>query len=162
MLNKKIRIFTVIVFTGSLLVGCEAISSFFSPIKDIVCRYPEGFKTDYTINSRTGEWYGEDNLTGTLGLMNGFLMDMGTSYETRAVIVDNEWRMELITKKFSPYPHLNIPEKNSTSINLKTMEVEYTISKFDAASNQWIEGETNRGKCEWAKSKTTKLMKPKE
>jgi hypothetical protein len=141
-----------------LLGGCEAFSSLYNPIKDIICRYPEDFKTEYTINSQTGEMYGEDKLTGKLGLMNGFLMNMGTTYETRAVIVGNEWRMELITKKSGPYPHENIPEKNDTRINLKTMEVEHTLSTFSSAANQWIEGKTYKGKCEWAKSNTTQLM----
>lgn len=161
-MNKKTIVFIVVPLMGSLLVGCEALSSFYNPIKDIICKYPEGGKTDYTINTRTGEMYGEDKLTGTLGLANGILMNMGTTYETRSLITGDEWKMELITKRFTPYPHQNIPEKNNTTINLKTMEIEYIISTFSSEANQWIEGKINKGKCEWAKSKTTKLMKPRE
>ena len=161
-MNKKIKVFIALPLMNLLLGGCEIISSLYNPIKDIICKYPDGGKTDYTINTRTGEMYGEDKLTGTLGLVNGVLMNMGTTYETRSAIIGDEWRMELITKKFTPYPHQNIPEQNNTTINLKTMEVEYTLSTFDTAANQWIEGKINKGKCEWAKSKTTKLMKPRE
>ena len=140
-----------------LLGGCNLLS----PIKDLKCtttsksEFSSGASEDYTINTRTGEWYETDKMTGKLQLINGKTSDVSAEYETRTDIANNEWKMETISTDTPDFRGKNPPYKRTAVLNLKTMEMIEKGYKFYLV---WEEIDSAKAKCEWVKPKTTEIL----
>ena len=160
------RILTAVLASSLVGVGgCDAIN----PIKEIECKitsasgeieFQKGNTRNYILNSNTGDYYDEDELSGKLELINGRTSDIISHFDTRALIANNEWRMEIITTDILPLLNALEPSKSLTTLNLETMEItekNYTFDNYD-----WKETGLSAGKCKWIKPKTTEILeKPK-
>jgi hypothetical protein len=140
-----------------LLGGCNLLS----PIKDLRCTIISNGEIseniyNYTVNTRTGEMYETDKMTGKLLLVNGKTSDIEREHEVRSLIADNEWKMENITTynngelrgQFPPF-------KLNAALNLKTMEMVQETYTYDLG---WEKIASARRKCEWVKPKTTEIL----
>ena len=139
-----------------LLGGCNLLS----PIKDLRCTIISNGEIseniyNYTVNTRTGEMYETDKMTGKLQLINGKTSDVSAEYETRTDIANNEWKMETISTDTPDFRGKNPPYKRTAVLNLKTMEMIEKGYKFDLV---WEEIDSAKAKCEWVKPKTTEIL----
>jgi len=148
-----------------LLGGCTLPS----PIKDLECtilsanaedNFMVGEKDKYTLNANTGEYYDTDELSGKLLLLNGRTSDIDEVYDTRALIVNNEWKMEMVITYTPKSQNRNEPYKTLVILNLKTMEIEEKGYSYSSSGSygDWEESSFSKGKCKWVKPKTTEIL----
>lgn len=153
---------TAAALTSLLLAGCNILN----PIKKLECKtilssgitpYEKGSKYRLILNTRTGEIYEKDELSGKLELINGRTSDIEYHYNIRTLIADNKWKMELISRKFIPSIYADKAGKALYTLNLKNMKIKKISHSF--TNGAWKEIGVSEGECIWTTPETTKIIK---
>lgn len=114
-----------------------------------------GFKSQYIINRKTGEYYEYDEFTEKLKLLTGKgENEEGWKYTIKSVVVDKKWKKQEIVEG------LSLKDKGKSYLEIDLNTLRYSETNYDYAYN-WEKVWSVEGICRFKKPKTTEILNEK-